>query len=133
MNSDGTGRLGITFTTLDSGPAWSPDGKFIAFQRNTNDLLSVVVVAADGSSPTTIAGGGSDKEPDWQPITMGNVNCRSGVNSVDALLILQVSARLLETLACADRADVNDDGETDSLDAVLVLQFAAGLLDSLAA
>ena len=62
---------------------------------------------------------------------MGNVNCRSGVNSVDVLLLLQVEAGLLEALACSDRADVNSDGETDSLDAVLVLQFAAGLLDSL--
>lgn len=64
---------------------------------------------------------------------MGNVNCRSGVNSVDALLILQLDARLLESLECSDRADVNDDGETDSLDAVLVLQFAAGVLASLPA
>lgn len=57
-----------------------------------------------------------------------DVNCDSSVNSLDALLILQVSARLSDSLPCLQNADANDDGAVDAVDAALVLQADAGLL-----
>jgi hypothetical protein len=61
----------------------------------------------------------------------GDASCDGMVNSVDALLILQLVADLLEAFNCPANVDVNGDGRVDAIDAALVLQFDAGLLDSL--
>jgi hypothetical protein len=61
----------------------------------------------------------------------GDVSCDGRVNSVDAALILQGVAGLIQTLPCMAQADVNGDGDVDAIDAALILQFEAGLLDSL--
>ena len=53
------------------------------------------------------------------------------VNAVDAALILQLVAGLIDSLACKVGADVNQDGTIDAVDAALVLQLVAGLIDSL--
>jgi CSLREA domain-containing protein len=63
----------------------------------------------------------------------GDVNDSGGVNAVDALLILQVVAGLLDeaSLVNPTSADVDGDGEITSIDAALVLQREAGLVDDL--
>jgi hypothetical protein len=61
----------------------------------------------------------------------GDTNCDGRVDSVDAALLLQLAARLLDRLPCPASADVNRDGALDTLDAMLVLQFHARLLSSL--
>ena len=61
----------------------------------------------------------------------GDVDCNAAVNSIDALLVLQLVAALLAELSCEDVADVNEDGSVNALDATMILQYAAGLLDSL--
>ena len=66
-----------------------------------------------------------------QPLVAGDVNCGGGVNSIDALLVLQLDAELLDALACEEHADVNADGDVNSLDALLILQYVAGLINSL--
>ena len=65
------------------------------------------------------------------PSLVGDANCDNSVDPLDAALILQLAAGLIEVLPCADGGDVNADGVENSLDAVLILQFSAGLLDSL--
>lgn len=62
---------------------------------------------------------------------IGDASCDGLVNSVDALLILQLIAGLLEAFSCDADVDANGDGRVDSLDAALVLQFDAGFVDSL--
>jgi hypothetical protein len=65
----------------------------------------------------------------------GDVNRDGTVNSLDALVILQVYAGLTAPwLCCPDNSealDVNGDGLFNSIDAVLVLQFSAGLIPNL--
>lgn len=61
--------------------------------------------------------------------TLGDVNCRDGVNAVDAALILQRTARLIDTLACQDAGDVDNNGLLNAIDAALTLQYGAGLID----
>lgn len=61
----------------------------------------------------------------------GDANCNDVVDSIDAAIILQWNAGLLESLVCAERADTNKNGAVDSIDAALVLQFTAQLLSSL--
>ena len=68
--------------------------------------------------------------PSWAAL-FGDANCDGNVNALDAALLLQLSAGLITTLPCADKADVNGDGTLNPLDAALVLQFSAGLLQSI--
>ena len=63
----------------------------------------------------------------------GDVDCNDVVEAVDGLLILQLSAGILDALPCQAAGDVNLDGAVDTLDAALVLQLQAGLIDSLPA
>jgi len=60
----------------------------------------------------------------------GDANCDGGVNSIDALLVLQYVAALLGSLPCPANADVNGGG-VSAIDAALILQYVAGLLPSL--
>ena len=62
---------------------------------------------------------------------IGDVNCSGAVDSIDAALLLQLTAGLVGSLSCQQNADVNGSGAVDSIDAALVLQFTAGLLPSL--
>ncbi|MCH8849800.1 MAG: hypothetical protein IIC89_03130 [Chloroflexi bacterium] len=57
----------------------------------------------------------------------GDTDCWRGVTSIDAALLLQYEADLVDLLACQFNADVNDDGLINSVDAALVLQRVAGL------
>jgi hypothetical protein len=61
----------------------------------------------------------------------GDANCNDDVDAVDAALMLQRNAGLVDILGCEENADVNGDGRVDSIDAALVLQFIAGLLEQL--
>ena len=61
----------------------------------------------------------------------GDVDCDSAANSIDATLVLQLDAGLVDALDCQQNGDVNGDSSVDSLDAALILQFDAGLIDSL--
>jgi alpha-tubulin suppressor-like RCC1 family protein len=61
----------------------------------------------------------------------GDANCDRSINSIDAALVLQLVADLLQSLPCASAADANDDGDIDAVDAALILQYGAGLLNEL--
>lgn len=62
---------------------------------------------------------------------MGDADCRGQVNSVDATIILQNTAGLLETVPCGRNAHLNTDALITSVDATILLQYIAGLLDHL--
>jgi hypothetical protein len=58
----------------------------------------------------------------------GDVNDNGSVDSVDALLVLQLSAGLIQTVPNAPSADVNHSGTINPIDAQLILQEGAGLI-----
>ena len=61
----------------------------------------------------------------------GDANCDGSINSIDAALVLQLTAGLLDALPCTGNADANGDGDLTSVDAALILQYSAGLLGHL--
>lgn len=69
------------------------------------------------------------EEPPAPPKPPGDANCDGVVSAVDATLILQYGAEMIESVPCPDAADVNGDGEINAIDATIVLQIVAGLID----
>ncbi len=63
------------------------------------------------------------EQPHW---FRGDANCDSRIDSLDAAIVLQFDAGLLDALR--GDGDSNEDGEVNSIDAVLILQFDAGLM-----
>lgn len=61
----------------------------------------------------------------------GDVTCDGTADSIDALWILWLAARLADSLPCDLLGDVNGDGTIDVLDAALILQYVARLLPEL--
>ncbi|MDP3768597.1 MAG: dockerin type I repeat-containing protein, partial [Dehalococcoidia bacterium] len=64
-------------------------------------------------------------------VQTGDASCDGNVNSIDASLLLQVTAALVAALPCPEGADVNEDGVANALDAALILPYDAGLIDAL--
>ncbi len=62
------------------------------------------------------------------PDGAGDVDCTGETNSIDAALLLQLTAGLVDSLACGGVADVNEDGAVGATDAALILQFDAGII-----
>jgi Tol biopolymer transport system component len=71
MNADGSDPINLTNNSLlfDGDPAWSPDGKKIAYSRDyATDSIQVAVMNADGSSQTGLTNTDWDAQPDWQRV-----------------------------------------------------------------
>ena len=71
IGADGSRLVTLTRHSgwVDDGPAWSPDGRRIAFARTTNGHRSIhlFVMRADGSGIHRITGGRFDERPAWSP------------------------------------------------------------------
>jgi hypothetical protein len=58
----------------------------------------------------------------------GDADADQAVTSIDAQLVLQYDAALIQTLPCPNQADVDGDRRLNAIDASLVLQRAAGII-----
>ena len=58
----------------------------------------------------------------------GDADCSGDTNSIDAAIVLQLTAGLIASVGCPDLADVDGDGDIDAIDAAIILQIVAGLL-----
>jgi CSLREA domain-containing protein len=84
-----------------------------------------------GPSPTTGPTSTSvppTSTPDDEKIC-GDVNMDGIVTAVDAQLLLQFKAGLIQSIPNEISADVDGNGDIQSLDALLILQLTAGLID----
>jgi Tol biopolymer transport system component len=82
MNADGSGLHPLSSSAAGWGlaPAWSPDGKRIAFYyHRNNDAWSIYIVDADGSNEQQLTNARTrDNVPDWSPDGKQIAFCRDG-------------------------------------------------------
>ena len=100
------------------------------FADATPGALAPIAAATDHGS-VTCAEEGTAPPPTPTPSPgelPGDANCDGAVNAIDAALILQLTAQLIDAVSCPENADLNGDGVIDVLDAALILQMDAGLL-----
>jgi Tol biopolymer transport system component len=75
MNEDGTDPVRLTFNAVSSPsrewgpwPAWSPDGRKIAFMSDRDGNREIYVMNADGTGLTRLTNDDVDDEnPSWSP------------------------------------------------------------------
>jgi len=69
MNADGTQQTNVTNNPAgDAEPAWSPDGRKIAFASTRDGNAEIYVMDADGSEPVRLTNNGAtDIFPSWSP------------------------------------------------------------------
>jgi hypothetical protein len=71
MAADGSDRLQLTRNALhDEGPAWSPDGRMLAYTSGADNLHGDIhVMTAAGRHLRALTSfAGADESPDWQAI-----------------------------------------------------------------
>ena len=69
MNTNGANIINLTnHPAKNSSPAWSPDGKRIAFHSNRDENVEVYVMNSDGTNPINLTNHPArDSGPDWSP------------------------------------------------------------------
>ena len=69
MNTDGANLINLTnHPARDSSPAWSPDGRQIAFSSDRDGNKEVYVMNADGTNPINLTNHPArDSSPAWSP------------------------------------------------------------------
>ena len=65
-SSSSWGGIEVEFETADSAPAWSPDGREIAFASN-RDGGGIFLIRPDGTNIRRISKAKKSKAPDWSP------------------------------------------------------------------
>jgi Tol biopolymer transport system component len=65
--SNGTGLVRLTDGPADGDPAWSPDGRRIAFTRTRGDTSGIYVMDADGSNVVRRTTAADPEAPTWSP------------------------------------------------------------------
>lgn len=120
-----TGRLSLGSITFRAGDNHCEATLRVHVRLLTESTLPIVTITAAVNDAVIRIMAGPASRPS------GDVNCDGGADSIDAALVLQQDAGLIEALPFSKHGDVNEDGKIDSTDAALILQFTAGLLNSL--
>ena len=103
------------------------DGLFVDAVSLSDALATAIPVSAAGGELNVTGGIACPTASE----NIGDASCDDTVNAIDAALVLQHVAGLLEMLPCQTNADVNGSGSVDVIDAALILQFSAGLIGNL--
>ena len=99
---------GLT-NAADRSPAWSHDGRRIAFARDNGTARGIYAMDADGGNPVRLSNAaidGGDRSPRWSPdgawIVFSRVAPDGGLGDLDIVSSTGGEPRLLEQNAVAD-------------------------------
>jgi Tol biopolymer transport system component len=67
MNPDGTGLRQLIHGSWVDSPTWSPDGRSIAFAKQSGSQSDIYAINSDGSHLTRLTTDGADFAPAWSP------------------------------------------------------------------
>lgn len=69
MNADGSNLQQLTDDqNEDAFPRWSPDGKYVVFDRAVSDDVQILAIDTDNSAPSVLFDEpGKNASPDWSP------------------------------------------------------------------
>jgi glucose/arabinose dehydrogenase len=133
------GRSVVSQSTLASDfqspldVAVSPAGA-IYVAEFIGDTVSYLIPDEGTPTPSATPPPGSTATPTSVPTPFdraGDANCDGSINSIDAALVLQLTAGLIDALPCSGNADASGDGTVNAVDAALILQYSAGLIGHL--
>lgn len=108
---------------------FSEPGTFLYYCEVHPTLQRGIIIVQGPPTSTTVPPTATSAPPSPTPAgVIGDVDCNGSIDSIDAALVLQLTAGLVGSLSCEENADANEDGRVDSIDAALILQLTAGLL-----
>ena len=111
---------------------FSEPGTFLYYCEVHPTLQRGIIMVQGPPTSTTVPPTATSAPPSPTPAgVIGDVDCDGSIDSIDAALVLQLTAGLVGSLSCEENADANEDGRVDSIDAALILQLTAGLLANL--
>jgi TolB protein len=96
VGTNGRGRHALTREVGASDPAWSPDGRLIAFSRQKP--AGIYVMNADGTGRRRVTNHPSDRRPDWSPDGTSIVFVRQVRGAGAELFVVGVDGSGLERL-----------------------------------
>ncbi|MGH9317523.1 MAG: protein kinase domain-containing protein [Thermoanaerobaculia bacterium] len=64
---DGKTRFLTSFKKRAANPAWSPDGKWIAFYTQRGSIREIWIVSSEGGTPRQLTVDSEDSHPAWSP------------------------------------------------------------------
>ncbi|MEX2158771.1 MAG: DPP IV N-terminal domain-containing protein [Dehalococcoidia bacterium] len=132
METDGGDVRQLTDdSAFDGEPSFAPSGIGIVFRSNRDGNEEIYGLSPVG--PYRITDNPAfERAPDVQPVSNagpGDTSCDKRVDAIDASIVLQYDANLIEGTYCIVNGHMNDDSFINSIDAVIMLQFVAGLID----
>lgn len=110
------------------------EGGAVSFTVYPSDLTTPgdygVYVSSTNQAYTKVASFQVTDSWEKAPYILGDVDMDGDINSLDALLLLQFNAMMVELNETQKQAaDVNGDGTINSIDALVILQINAGIIN----
>lgn len=119
-------------STVSPGGAGSGIGASLALDKKGNPVVSYRALTALAVGELRVLHCSLQDCSTPKPPS-GDVNCNGRVDSIDAALVLQSAAGLIDQLPCnvGFKDDPDCNGRVNAIDAALILQYIAGLLGRL--